>query len=202
MSTRYSLRVVMAGIAAIALAIGWGLRCLSPTVADVEPGTFLLSVERVYESEEDIVVRLRVDSAEPLYRQVWSPAVLSGWLAAPEQTPAQRYADATLTGEIWIFGSSFLVGRERWIKTVLGEGGSIRHTRPQPPDNPRLYITITSGAFPTGRPIRIGHVDGEPVFLAVGQPKQLIRLKALTMNQPALAGKTFRRAPCHTLRSV
>lgn len=202
MSNRYSLKAVAAGFAAIAVLFCGGLRLLGLSTSPIDAGSFLLTVERVYETEEDIVVRLLVATAEPLHRQIWSPGVTSAWLASSEHTPAQRYASADSTGEIWIFSSSLALGRDRVVKVDLGNGGSLRHALSSAHNNPRLYITIQSGKFPTGRPIRIGHVDGEPVFLAVGQPTQLNRLKEQTINQPALAGKMFRRAPCFTLRSV
>jgi hypothetical protein len=202
MSNRYSLKAVAAGFAAIAVLLCGGLRLLGLSTSPIDAGSFLLTVERVYETEEDIVVRLLVATAEPLHRQIWSPGVTSAWLASLEHMPAQRYASADSTGEIWIFGSSLVLGRDRVVKVDLGNGGSLRQALSSAHNNPRLYITIQSGKFPTGRPIRIGHVDGEPVFLAVGQPMQLNRLKEQTINQPALAGKMFRRAPCFTLRSV
>lgn len=202
MSSRYSPWAVAAGFAAIAVLFCGGLRLLGLSTSPIDAGSFLLTVERVYETQDDIVVRMLVESAEPLHRQVWSPGVRSAWLAASEQTPCQRHARAPSAGEIWIFSSSIVLGRDRVIKVDWGNGGSLRHARSSARDNPRLYITVQSGKFPTGRPIRIGHVDGEPVFLAVGQPTQLNRLKEQTTNRPALVGKMFRRAPCYTLRSV
>jgi hypothetical protein len=199
----------------LVLGLGLGL-----TASDAEPplpkDQFGLTVERMYETSEDLVMRLRVEATPGLYRLVWSPATGSSWMAMildePETADKTRAVaqkspstDHSHPGDIWLMGSTQFQGRRQWIKTVLGGHREVHATTDRMETYQRLNVTVTPGRYPLEEPLLIGEVDGAAVYLAVGTAAELDRLRESYRGQPVstpVHPQTSRSTSSTSLRSL
>jgi hypothetical protein len=169
------------GLACALLLAGVGYQALG-SVRLVGDGEFGLELDRLYETHEDMVVRLKVHAADKLHRQVWSSGIAGAWRAEIDTSQRPPAGTDTHPGDIWLCGATFFTNTQQYLKTVIGGKRDYRPASRRDGTYRRLHVTIGPGKYPLNTPIAIGKVDGETVYLAVGTADVLEGLRAKTQR--------------------
>ncbi len=138
---------------------------------------FDLRVDALYETSEDLVVRLRLETTKRQFYVFWSPGIAHEWNALPLPTRHTWYAEDERRGELFLFCSTVFAAKEQRLKTILGDHRDHR-TVPGIQDYSRLSVTIPSGRYPLNTPLLVGRLDGRDVYLAVGEVDNIQELRS------------------------
>jgi hypothetical protein len=145
--------------------------------ASLSADEFDLRVDALYETSEDLVVRLRLETTKRQFYVFWSPGIAHEWNAMPLPTRSTWYADNDRQGELFLFCSTVFAAKEQRLKTILGDHRDHR-TVPGSQDYSRLRVTIPSGRYPLNTPLLLGRLDGRDVYLAVGEVDTIQELRS------------------------
>jgi hypothetical protein len=151
--------------------------CFARYAASLDADEFELRVDSLYETSEDLVVRLRLETTRRQFYVFWSPGIAHEWNALPLPTRSTWYADDEQQGELYLFCSTVFAAKEQRLKTILGDHRDHR-TVPGVQDYSRLSVTIPSGRYPLNTPLLVGRLDGRDVYLAVGEVDTIQELRS------------------------
>lgn len=146
-------------------------------VTSLSANEFELRVDALYETSEDLVVRLQLDTTKRQHYVFWSPGIAHEWNALPLPTRSIWYADDEREGELYLFCSTVFAAKEQRLKTILGDHRDHR-TVPGAHDYSRLSVSIPSGRYPLNTPLLVGRLDGRDVYLAVGEVDTIQELRS------------------------
>lgn len=137
---------------------------------------FDMQVDPLYETSEDLVVRLRFQTTQRRHYLIWSAGIPQAWHAMPLPAGRTWWGEDDRLGELYLFSSTTFAGKEQRLKTILGQHRDQRVTTSDL-DYRRLSITMPPGRYPLNTRLLMGRYDGHEVHLAVGDAEKLQQLR-------------------------
>jgi hypothetical protein len=148
-------------VSGVLLCFGVGL-LFARLATGLKADEFELRVDALYETHEDLVVRLRLETTQRQHYVCWSSGIVHEWYAMPLPTRRTGHAEDERQGELFLFCSTVFAANEQRLKTILGNHRDHRTLRGGLEDS-RLRVTIPSGRYPLNTALVVGQLDGRDV---------------------------------------
>lgn len=154
------------------------------------PDKFRLTVRRLVDESDQIVVLLTIETLQPQWHSVWSRGTTwfghSGGSASSGTIDQRQRPDGYFTGSDALTASQISYRDQQLARVSLGGGATTMELPLKTPLNRVLEITAKDGIYSLHDPIVIGNAFGVEVRLAVGDRAKVDAMSE-TSTQPATA---------------
>lgn len=154
------------------------------------PDKFRLTVRRLVDESDQIVVLLTIETLQPQWHSVWSRGTTwfghSGGSASSGTIDQRQGQDGYFTGSDTLTASQISYRDQQLARVSLGGGVTTMELPLKTPLNRVLEITAKDGIYSLHDPIVIGNAFGVEVRLAVGDRAKVDAMSE-TSTQPATA---------------
>lgn len=154
------------------------------------PDKFRLTIRRLVDESDQIIVLLTIETLQPQWHSVWSRGTTwfgqSGGQASSGTIDQRQRPDGYFTGTDTLTGTQISYRDQQLARMSLGGGATTMAVPLKTPLNRVLEITAKDGIYSLNDPIVIGNAFGVDVKLAVGD-RAKVDAMAETLTQPATA---------------
>jgi hypothetical protein len=146
------------------------------------PDKFRLTVRRLVDESDQILVLLTIETLQPQWRSIWSRGTTwygqGGGQASSGTIDQRRRPDGYFTGSDTLTATQISYQDMQLARMSLGGGSTTMEVPLKTPLNRVLEITAKDGIYSLHEPIVIGNAFGVDVKLAVGDRAKVDALSA------------------------
>lgn len=154
--------------------------------SSLRPNEFRLTIERVLDDSDLMVVKLTIETLQPQWHCIWSRGTTwygqSGGQAVSgtidQQDGPNEHGDDSYTGSDTLTASQVAYRNQQLARMSLGGGSTTMEVPLKTPLNRVLEVTAKDGIYSLHEPIVIGGAFGVPVKLAVGDRAKVDALES------------------------
>ena len=148
------------------------------------PDKFRLTVRRLVDHSDQLVVVLTIEAPQPQWHAIWSRGQ-SGSMAISGTVDQRQRPDGYFTGSDTLTATQISYRDQQLARMSLGGGSTTMEVPLKTPLNRVLEITAKDGIYSLHDPIVIGNAFGVEVRLAVGERAKVDAMSE-TFTQPSI----------------
>lgn len=160
--------------------------------SSLHPNEYRLTVDRVLEESDLMVIKLKIETLQPQWHTIWSRGTTrygpSGGDAVSgtidQQDGPNEHGDNYYTGCDTLTATQISYADKQIGRTSLGGGSTTMEVPLKTPLNHVLKITAKNGIYSLHDPIKIGYAFGVDVMLAVGNRTKVDALSETNSASP------------------
>lgn len=162
-------------------------------IASLRPNEYRLTVDRVLDQSDLMVVKLKIETLQPQWHAIWSRGTTwygqSGGHAVSgtidQKDGPNEHGDDDYTGSDTLTASQIAYRNQQLARMSLGGGSTTMAVPLKTPLKRVLEVTAKDGIYSLHEPIVIGNAFGVDIKLAVGNRVKVDALSE-TFTQPSI----------------